>query len=110
MLAATATALLLYFPATFLPVLIVEYNGQMRENIIATGAGALWGQGYWTLATGVFLLTVVLPLVWLVLLFAVLLTLESGRHPSWLGSLMRLSQSCRPWAMPEIMLLGGFVA
>ena len=110
MLAATATALLLYFPATFLPVLIVEYNGQMRENIIATGAGALWGQGYWTLATGVFLLTVVMPLVWLILLFVVLFALESGRHPSWLGPLMRLCQSCRPWAMPEIMLLGGFVA
>lgn len=110
LLAATLTALLLYFPATFLPILIVEYNGQMRENIIATGASALWGQGYWSLATVVFLLTVAMPLAWLCALLAVLAVMAAGGRPAWLGPLMRFCQSCRPWAMPEIMLLGGFVA
>ncbi len=110
LLAATVTALLLYFPANFLPTLIVDYNGQMRESIIATGASALWDQGYWTLATGVFLLTVVMPMVWLCSLFAILVIMAGGRHPAWLGPLMRVCQTCRPWAMPEIMLLGGFVA
>jgi paraquat-inducible protein A len=110
LLAATTTALFLYFPATFLPILVVEYNSQIRENIVATGAMSLIQQNYWSLAAAVFLLTVVTPLVWLVTSLVVLLTLRGDRRPPWLGPLLRLSEALRAWAMPEIMLLGGFVA
>ena len=110
LLAALVTTLFLYIPATFLPILVVEYNSQIRENVVATGAAALVQQGYWSLGALVFLLTVVLPLLWLIALLVVVSALTRDYRPSWLGGVLRLADGLRPWAMPEIFLLGGFVA
>lgn len=48
-----------------------------------------------------------LPLVWAGLLVAVLSTLRTS--PSRLGRLFRYAQAIRFWAMPDVLVIAGFV-
>jgi paraquat-inducible protein A len=116
LLALTVSALILYVPASFLPVLTVDFAGDRRSDLVATGAQALiaQGQSFWPVAVLVFLFTVLAPLAWLGSFATVLFYLSSeprgDRHPAWLGRLLRFAERMRPWAMPEVFLIGGFVA
>jgi paraquat-inducible protein A len=60
------------------------------------------------MAIGLFV--VVFPLVRFGLLTAVLANLKLGRRTPWLGRAFRWSNTLRIWAMPEVFLLGLWVA
>jgi paraquat-inducible protein A len=109
-LALALAAFLLLFPANFLPLMIVSFEGAERRNLTITGMTALWSDGYASLGTVVGLFSVAAPALWLIALLPVLFLAARGRRAPWLGRLFRYANWLRPWAMTEVYLLGSLVA
>ncbi|KIO35481.1 paraquat-inducible protein A [Shewanella sp. cp20] len=61
MLALCITALVLYFPANFFPVLEMHFLGSIRTTTIAGGAMAVAAQGYWVVGIAVLVAAVIAP-------------------------------------------------
>ena len=53
---------------------------------------------------------ILVPVVYLGALLVALLVTRSARVPQWSGRLLRWTMALRPWAMPEVLLLGTLVA
>lgn len=110
LLALSLSALALYFPATFMPLMIVTVNGDERGNTLFDGPIWLAQQNFHSLAVVVFLFTLLAPLLWLTGLSFVLGCIVSDHRPSYLGRILRWTEMARIWAMPEVFLVGGLVA
>lgn len=108
--ALAVTTLVLLIPANFLPVYRVGLLGASRESHVFSGVTALWDERWPELAIPVLLFAVLAPLVRMALLTAVLVTLRRDARPAWLGPAFRYSEMLTAWAMPEVMLLGLWVA
>jgi len=109
-LALTFAALVLLAVANFTDFMTFEFRGRSQGNRIITGVLELRHLGYAPLAALILVTTVLAPLLHLLGMFVVLVCVEFGRSPSWLGPLFRRLESLRPWAMLEVYLLGIFVA
>ncbi len=109
-LAMTLTALVLLLFAVLSPLLSLHAFGEVRQNWIYSGVGELWRSGFGFLAVIVASFSIAAPLAYLGLLAAVLSALALGANPTWLGPAFRWTQFLRSWAMPEIYVVGGFVA
>lgn len=109
-MALAATTVLLLVPANLLPVYRVGLLGASRESHIFSGVTVLWREGWPELAIPVLLFAIIAPLVRFGLLAVTLATLQMSRRPVWLGAAFRHAQMLRSWAMPEVMLLGLWVA
>lgn len=109
-LALAATTFVLLVPANLLPVYRVGLLGASRGSHVFSGVTVLWRQGWPELAIPVLLFAVVVPLLRFGLLAAVLATLRTSRRPRWLGPAFRVAEALGKWAMPEVMLLGLWVA
>jgi len=109
-LALALTAALLLFPANFLPLMTVTFEGAERQNLTITGLTSLWNTGYPSLGIVVGAFSVAAPTLWLAALVPSLILVLRRRHPFWLGWLFRQAEWLRPWAMTEVYLLGSLVA
>ena len=109
-LALAATTFLLLVPANLAPFLATGALGVSRHSLLSSGAVAMWTDGWPLLGVAVGLFVVVLPLVRFGLLSAVLLRLRGEGRPAWLGPAFRLSNELQIWAMPDVFLLGLWVA
>jgi paraquat-inducible protein A len=61
MLALCLSALVLYFPANFFPVLELHFLGSIRTTTIFGGAMSVANQGYWVVAIAVLTAAVIAP-------------------------------------------------
>jgi len=109
-LALALTAALLLFPANFLPLMTVNFDGAERQNLTITGLTSLWNTGYPSLGIVVAAFSVAAPALWLAALVPSLILVARREHPFWLGWLFRQAEWLRPWAMTEVYLLGSLVA
>ncbi|MGI4880401.1 MAG: paraquat-inducible protein A [Janthinobacterium lividum] len=109
-LAAAATSFLLLLPANLLPVFQVSLLAATRESHLWSGAASLWSEGWPLLAVPVLLFAIVLPLLRFALLTVTLAVLRGAHRPRWLGPAFRWSGTLAIWAMPDVMLLGLWVA
>ncbi len=109
-LALTAATLFLLVAANLLPIYRVGLLGTSRTTQIVSGVAVLWREGWPELAVPVLLFAIVAPLVRFALLVGVLARLRGEGRPPWLGPAFRFVQALAPWAMPEVMLLGLWVA
>ena len=109
-LACAASAFLLLWPANLFPFLTTSVLGVSRESRLSTSAAAMWNDGWPALGTVIFLFVVLLPFVRFGLLTAVLGALRLGRRPAWLGRAFRIANALQTWAMPDVFLLGLWVA
>ena len=109
-LALSLAALLLLFPANFLPLMTVSFEGAERQNLTITGMTSLWADGYPSLGALVGAFSVGAPALWLATLVPSLILVAAGERPAWLGWLYRQAEWFRPWAMTEVYLLGSLVA
>ena len=109
-LALALTAALLLFPANFLPLMTVSFEGAQRQNLTISGVTSLWGAGYPSLGLVVGAFSVAAPTLWLAALVPSLVLVSRRAHPPWLGWLFRQAEWLRPWAMTEVYLLGSLVA
>ena len=109
-LALVLTALLLFVPANFLPIMQLELFGQRSTETVWSGVLGLYRSGMEVVALVVFLCSMVIPLLKLLCQLAVLLcirwriVLGCGR---WL---YRSYHHLREWGMLEVYLIGILVS
>ena len=109
-LACSASVFLLLIPANFLPFLTTSVIGVSRHSRLISSATAMWNNGWPLLAIIIGLFVVILPLVRFGALTLVLGVLQFGRRPQWLGRVFRFANALQNWAMPDVFLLGLWVA
>jgi paraquat-inducible protein A len=108
-LALAIAALVLLFPATMAPLMVVSTHGADREGSLPTSATALWHDGFPSLGLLVAAFSIALPFVFLGLLIWVLANLHFGTGRP-VGSAFRWTKHLRPWVMSEVYLVGCFVS
>src|SRR3954452_10266277 len=109
-LALYLAALTLFAVATAFPILTMSIGGQANASTIPDSAWALYGDGMWPLALAVALMGVLLPLAKILGMLAILVPLQFGLRPPWLGSGFGWVERLQHWAMMEVYLLGVIVA
>jgi paraquat-inducible protein A len=109
-LACASSVFLLLIPANLMPFLTTSVLGVSRHSLLASSARAMWTDGWALLALMIGLFVVVLPFVRFALLTAVLGAVQFARRPSWLGPAFRWANGLQQWAMPDVFLLGLWVA
>jgi paraquat-inducible protein A len=104
-----AAALLLVLSNLY-PLVVLRLNGATRETTLVGAALGLYREGYGLIGALVLLTTVLIPSFQLASLLYVLLPLRRRRRAKRQNELFRTLTRLRPWAMPEVFLLGALVA
>lgn len=108
-LALLVTALIIFFPAVFLPFLSMETAGRTQQITLASSIGEIAHGETTILAITVFVLVITFPLVKFFGLLLVVFPLSRGRLPilsvDWIRIILQLS----PWSMVEVYLVGVIV-
>ncbi|MGK8438071.1 paraquat-inducible protein A [Ectopseudomonas hydrolytica] len=109
-LALVLTALLLYVPANFLPIMQLNLLGQTSQDTVWSGVFGLYESGMQGIAVVVFLCSMAVPLLKLLCQLLVLLSirLDFGRGYGLL--LYRIYHHMREWGMLEVYFMGILVA
>lgn len=109
-LAMTAAALVCYLLLVSTPLLGVVVGGHQRDSTIAALPLGFQQHGMPLVAALVLITIMVAPLARIALTLLVLGGLQRAARPAVLGQLARLRAVTGPWSMPEVFLLGVFVA
>lgn len=107
-LGITASVLLLL--SNVYPLVALQLNGSTRETTLLGAALGLYAQGYGVIGALVLLTTVLIPLFQIASLLYLLLPLRMHRRAPRQRELFRALTRLRPWAMPEVFMLGALVA
>jgi paraquat-inducible protein A len=107
-LAVSASVFLLLSNA--FPLVALQLNGTTRTTTLLGAAYGLYGQGYAPIAALVLVTTVLIPLFQIASLLYLLLPLRMSRRARGQNELFRMLTRLRPWAMPEVFMLGALVA
>ncbi len=105
----SASALVLYLPAMFLPMMKIERLGLRNEDSLLSGLGALFSGGYYFVGGIVLVFSVILPLLKL----AALLVLSSSpffMHGHHRALAYRMVELLGRWGMLDVMLMAILVA
>ena len=108
--AFAVSAAVFFVLANAFPLVGLRVSGDLVETTLFGAAKALHAGGMPVLGTVVFLTTVVAPLIELVAMLGLLLPLYLGILPRGGASVFRTLRGVQPWRMPEVMLIGIFVA
>ncbi|WP_372865161.1 paraquat-inducible protein A [Spongiibacter sp.] len=109
-LAAALCGLMLFIPATCLPILRFTLAGQTGSNTLAEGILRLWQQGFELLALLVLLCSLLAPLLHLLLNTFIGLCQALQRCPSSFAHCIKLSHFMQDWSMLEVYAIGILVA
>ncbi|MGY4535582.1 paraquat-inducible protein A [Pseudomonas sp. TE3786] len=109
-MALVIAALLLYFPANFLPIMELSLLGQNSTDTVWSGVVALYGSGMQGVAVVVFLCSMAVPLLKLLCQFLVLLSVQLKIGRSYGLLLYRIYHHLREWGMLEVYLMGTLVS
>ncbi|MGC8102625.1 paraquat-inducible protein A [Metapseudomonas otitidis] len=109
-MALVLTALLLFVPANFLPIMKLNLLGQTTQDTIWTGVLGLYDSGMQGVAVLVFLCSMVIPFLKLVCQLLVLLCIRWQRYQVVGLHLYRLYHHLREWGMLEVYLMGILVS
>lgn len=109
-LALAGAALVLFAVGNTYPVLGLEINGERIETTLLGAVLRLRQEGMQPVALLVLLTTVVAPLMELGAIVWLTLPLWLGRRPPAFAQVFRALQFARPWAMPEVLILGMLVS
>ena len=109
-LALVLTALILFIPANFLPIIKLNILGQNAVDTVWSGVVGLYHSGMQGVAVVVFLCSMLVPLLKLLCQLFVLLSLS---RPTWKPSAIgcyRVYHHMREWGMLEVYLFGIIVS
>jgi paraquat-inducible protein A len=109
-LALAVAAAVFFVLANAFPLVGLKVSGELIETTLFGAARALYADGMRTLGAVVFITTVVGPLIELVAVLGLLAPLYFNRLPRGGTNLFRTLRAVQPWRMPEVMLIGVFVA
>lgn len=108
--AFAGAAAIFFVLANAFPLVGLRISGELIETTLFGAAKALHAGGMPVLGTVVFITTVVAPLIELVAMLGLLVPLYLNRPPHGGASVFRALRAVQPWRMPEVMLIGVFVA
>lgn len=109
-LALAATAAVLLLMSNLYPLVALQLNGSKREATLLGAAFGLYQQGYGLIAALVLVTTILVPTFQIGSLLYMLLPLRTHERAPRQNELFRLLTRLRPWAMPEVFMLGALVA
>jgi paraquat-inducible protein A len=109
-LALVLTALLLFIPANFLPIMSLNLLGQNAVDTVWSGVVGLYHSNMEIVAVVVFLCSMLIPLVKLLCQLLVLLSLPFPRWRPLGTQLYRAYHHLREWGMLEVYLFGILVS
>jgi paraquat-inducible protein A len=109
-LALVLTALLLFVPANFLPIMKLNMLGKQSYDTVWSAVVGLYNADMRAVAGLVLLCSLIIPLLKLVCQLWVLVSLKGYSGQPLACTLLRWYQHLREWGMWEIYLLGIFVS
>jgi paraquat-inducible protein A len=109
-LALVVTALLLFIPANFLPIMQLNLLGQMSSDTIWSGVIGLYNSGMQGVAAVVFLCSMAIPALKLLCQLVVLLSIRWRIGRSYGLLIYRMYHHLREWGMLEVYLFGILVS
>lgn len=109
-LALVLTALVLFLPANFLPIMQLNLLGQTTQDTVWSGVVALYRSGMEAVALVVFLCSMVVPLLKLLCQLLVLLCIRWRVARAWGRWVYRSYHHLREWGMLEVYLIGILVS
>jgi paraquat-inducible protein A len=109
-LALAFTSLILLLLANVYPLLRMNIAGRVQEGSLMTGIEEMVTQGYWEIATLVFIVTILAPLSRILFLFYVLIPMRLNLQLPGAARVFRRLETLSPWAMTEVFMLGILVA
>jgi paraquat-inducible protein A len=108
---ALATAASVFFLlANAFPLVGLRVSGELIETTLFGAAKALYEGEMRTLGAIVLITTVVAPLIELVAMLGLMVPLYFDHVPRGGVGVFRILRAIQPWRMPEVMLIGVFVA
>jgi paraquat-inducible protein A len=109
-LSLALTSLILLLLANVYPLLKMNIAGRRQEGSLITGIEEMVAQGYWEIATLVFIVTILAPLGRILFLFYVLIPMRLNLRLPGATRIFRILATLSPWAMTEVFMLGILVA
>jgi len=109
-LALVLTALLLFVPANFLPIMQLHLLGQTSDDTVWSGVLGLYNSEMRGVAVVVFLSSMAIPLLKLLCQLAVLLSIRLNVGRSYGLLIYRIYHHLRDWGMLEVYFMGVLVA
>jgi paraquat-inducible protein A len=109
-LAFTVGAAVLFILANVFPVVGLEAQGNRTSTTLFGTVRTLHDQGMTSVASLVFVTTILVPALNMGAMLYMLLPLRLGVVPKGLPAMFRLIQTVRPWGMVEVFMLGTLVA
>jgi len=109
-LALVLTALLLFVPANFLPIMQLHLLGQTSDDTVWSGVVGLYNSEMRGVAVVVFLCSMAIPLLKLLCQLAVLLSIRLNIGRSYGLLCYRIYHHLRDWGMLEVYFMGVLVA
>ena len=109
-LALVLTALLLFVPANFLPIMQLHLLGQTSDDTVWSGVLGLFNTDMQGVSIVVFLCSMAIPLLKLLCQLFVLLTIRFNVGRSYGLLLYRIYHHLKDWGMLEVYLMGVLVA
>jgi len=109
-LALVLTALLLFVPANFLPIMQLHLLGQTSDDTVWTGVVGLYNSEMRGVAIVVFLCSMAIPLLKLLCQLAVLLSIRLDIGRSYGLLCYRIYHHLRDWGLLEVSFMGVLVA
>ena len=109
-LALVLTALALFLPANFLPIMQLNLLGQTTQDTIWSGVVSLYRSGMVAVALVVFLCSMVVPLLKLLCQLLVLLCIRWRKGLRLGRGVYRSYHHLREWGMLEVYLIGILVS
>ena len=109
-LALVLTALLLFVPANFLPIMQLHLLGQTSDDTVWSGVLGLYNSGMRGVAVVVLLCSMVIPLAKLLCQLAVLLSIRLNFGRDYGLVFYRIYHHLRDWGMLEVYFMGVLVA
>lgn len=109
-LALVLTALILFVPANFLPIMSLNLLGQNAVDTVWSGVVGLFHSGMQGVAVVVFLCSMLIPLLKLLCQLFVLLSLPRPAWRPYAIGYYRIYHHLREWGMLEVYLFGILVS
>jgi paraquat-inducible protein A len=109
-LALNLAALMLFVLANVFPFISLKLGSRIEENVLISGALALYRTGMGEVGLVVFLTSVVFPLITICGMLYVLLPLKMGFNPWKMAAVYRLVRALTPWSLLSVFMLGVLIA
>lgn len=109
-LALSLTALILFIPANFLPIMTLDMLGLENADTLFKGAMHLFDQGYWWMALLVFFCSMLAPLLEFLLISGICILVKLNHYSALLIAMLKVQSHVNRWGMLEVFMLGILVA